>query len=154
MLREGDVAPGFTLESDSGERVALEQFRGRKVVLYFYPKDGTSGCTTEACEFRDNWQAVQAAGAVVLGVSPDGAASHRRFKEKHRLPFPLLSDPDHRVARAYGAWGEKRLYGRTYHGILRTTYLIDQEGRVARVFAKVKPKGHAGQVLAALREMT
>lgn len=153
MLAIGDRAPGFTLESDSGEPVSLDQFRGRTVVLYFYPKDGTSGCTTEACEFRDCWQAVQRAGAVVLGVSPDGVASHRRFKAKHRLPFPLLADPDHRVAEAYGAWGEKRLYGRRYHGILRTTYLIDREGRIARVFTKVKPGGHASQVLAALREM-
>ncbi|HXG44047.1 MAG TPA: thioredoxin-dependent thiol peroxidase [Gemmatimonadales bacterium] len=153
MLAEGDRAPGFTLESDSGEPVSLDQFRGRKVVLYFYPKDGTSGCTTEACEFRDHWKAVQETGAVVLGVSPDNVASHRRFKAKHRLPFPLLADPDHRVAEAYGAWGEKRLYGRRYHGILRTTYLIDREGHIARVFTKVKPRGHASQVLAALRDM-
>jgi peroxiredoxin Q/BCP len=153
MLKRGDPAPGFALESDTGERVTLDQFRGRKVVLYFYPKDGTSGCTTEACEFRDHWQAVQASGAVVLGISPDSVVSHRRFKGQHRLPFPLLADPDHQVAETYGAWGEKRLSGRRYHGILRTTYVIDREGRIARVFTKVKPRGHASQVLAALREI-
>ncbi len=151
MLTTGQQAPAFSLPSDSGETVSLAEFRGRKVVLYFYPKDDTSGCTIEACEFRDNWASVQAAGAVVLGVSPDGVASHRKFREKHALPFPLLVDEDHAVAERYGAWGEKSMYGRTYEGILRTTVLIDGQGRVQRVFPKVKPKGHAAEVLAELQ---
>jgi peroxiredoxin Q/BCP len=151
MLKPGDKAPPFSLSSDSGETVSLESLRGKKVVLYFYPKDDTSGCTVEACEFRDSWPRVRAAGAVVLGVSPDDEASHQKFKRKHSLPFPLLVDRDHRVAERYGAWGEKSMYGRKYQGILRTTVLIDEQGRVSRLFAKVKPKGHAAEVLAALR---
>jgi peroxiredoxin Q/BCP len=151
MLKPGDKAPAFSLTSDSGETVRLEALRGKKVVLYFYPKDDTTGCTVEACEFRDSWSSVRAAGAVVLGVSPDGEASHRKFKEKHALPFALLVDQDHKVAERYGAWGEKSMYGRKYQGILRTTVLIDELGRVTRVFPKVKPKGHAAEVLRALR---
>ena len=151
MLKPGDKAPSFSLSSDSGRNVSLADLTGKKVVLYFYPKDDTSGCTIEACEFRDSWSSVRAGGAVVLGVSPDGEAAHRKFKEKYALPFPLLVDPDHRVAEQYGAWGDKSMYGRKYKGILRTTFLIDEEGRVARVFPKVRPKGHAAAVLAALR---
>jgi peroxiredoxin Q/BCP len=151
MLKPGDKAPPFSLPSDSGETVSLESLRGKKVVLYFYPKDDTSGCTIEACEFRDSWPRVRAAGAVVLGVSPDDEASHQKFKKKHALPFPLLVDQDHRVAERYGAWGEKSMYGRKYQGILRTTVLIDEQGHVSRLFARVKPKGHAAEVLAALR---
>jgi peroxiredoxin Q/BCP len=130
--------------------VSLASLRGRPVVLYFYPKDDTSGCTTQACEFRDSWADVQARGAIVLGVSPDGVASHRKFRDKFALPFPLLADEDHAVAEAYGVWGEKSMYGRKYHGILRTTFVIDPAGRIAHVFEKVKPKGHAAQVLTAL----
>jgi len=152
MLKPGDKAPVFTLPSDSGETVSLAGLKGKRVVLYFYPRDDTSGCTVEACEFRDHWDRVTAAGAVVLGVSPDGIASHRKFRDKHRLPFPLLVDEDHRVAERYGAWGEKSMYGRKYQGILRTTVLIDAAGRVTRVFTKVRPKGHAAEVLAALQE--
>ncbi len=152
MLEEGRKTPGFSLPSDSGKTIALEDFKGRnKVVLYFYPKDDTSGCTAQACEFRDNWKAVQAAGAVVLGVSPDGVASHGKFKGKYQLPFPLLADEDHAVAEAYGAWGEKSMYGRKYHGILRTTFVIGTDGKIEKVFQKVKPKGHAAEVLAALK---
>lgn len=150
MLTAGRNAPAFTLPADDGSTVSLKDLRGRPVVLYFYPKDDTSGCTTEACEFRDSWKAVQRAGAVVLGVSPDGVSSHQKFKAKYRLPFPLLADTEHTVAEAYGAWGEKSMYGRKYFGILRTTFLIDGEGKVARIFEKVKPKGHAAEVLAAL----
>jgi len=149
-LAEGARAPAFTLPSDSGSPVSLKSFKGSPVVLYFYPKDDTSGCTTEACGFRDSWRAVQAAGAVVLGVSPDGPASHQKFRKKYELPFPLLADEDHAVAEAYGAWGEKSMYGRKYFGVLRTTYIIDPAGKIARVFAKVKPRGHAAEVLAAL----
>jgi peroxiredoxin Q/BCP len=150
MLKEGAKAPAFSLPADDGSTVALEDLRGKKVVLYFYPKDDTSGCTTEACEFRDTWTSVRKKGAVVLGVSPDGVKSHGRFKAKFELPFPLLADEDHAVAEAYGVWGEKSMYGRKYFGILRTTFIIDEAGRVAKVFEKVKPKGHAAEVLAAL----
>jgi len=150
MLKEGAKAPAFSLPSDDGSTVALKDLKGKKVVLYFYPKDDTSGCTTEACEFRDSWAAVKRKGAVVLGVSPDGVTSHGKFKQKYDLPFPLLADEDHAVAEAYGAWGEKSMYGRKYFGILRTTFVIDESGRVAKVFEKVKPKGHAAEVLAAL----
>ncbi|MFL5520517.1 MAG: thioredoxin-dependent thiol peroxidase [Gemmatimonadales bacterium] len=151
MLKEGAKAPAFSLPADDGRTVALKELKGTKVVLYFYPKDDTSGCTVEACEFRDSWASVQRMGAVVLGVSPDGVKSHGRFKEKFELPFPLLADEDHAVANAYGVWGEKSMYGRKYFGILRTTFIIDEAGRVAKVFEKVKPKGHAAEVLAALR---
>lgn len=151
MLKTGTRAPAFSLPADDGTTVALRQFKGRKVVIYFYPKDDTSGCTTEACEFRDSWKAVQQAGAVVLGVSPDPVASHAKFKAKYRLPFPLLADTDHAMAEAYGVWGEKSMYGRKYFGILRTTFILDEDGKVMRVFEKVKPKGHAAEVLAALR---
>ena len=118
MLEAGAKAPRFTLPSDEGRTVSLDDLKGKKIVLYFYPKDDTSGCTAQACEFRDNWKSVQAAGAVVLGVSPDGVTSHGKFKAKYQLPFPLLADEDHALAEAYGAWGEKSMYGRKYHGIL------------------------------------
>lgn len=150
MLKPGQPAPDFELESDSGESVSLSHFRGSKVILYFYPKDDTSGCTAEACEFRDRIAVIEDQNAVVLGVSPDSAESHQRFRGKYELPFTLLADPDHQVAEAYGAWGEKKRYGRTYEGILRTTFLIDEGGKIERVFENVKPKGHGDQVLAAL----
>ncbi len=152
MLEPGAKAPGFSLPADDGTTVSLEELRGRKVVLYFYPKDDTSGCTKEACEFRDSWQQVRQNGAVVLGVSPDPVPSHQKFKRKYQLPFPLLADTDHKVASAYGAWGQKSMYGRKYQGILRTTFLIDGDGRIAKVFEKVRPAGHAAEVLAALGE--
>jgi peroxiredoxin Q/BCP len=151
-LVPGAKAPAFKALSDTGATVALKDFKGHPVVLYFYPKDDTSGCTTEACEFRDSWRAVQAAGAVVLGVSPDGVASHQKFKKKYELPFTLLVDEDHAVAEAYGAWGEKSMYGRKYFGVLRKTYIIDARGKITHVFPKVKPRGHAAEVLAALAE--
>lgn len=151
MLGTGVKAPDFSLPADDGSTVTLAGLKGRKVVLYFYPKDDTSGCTKEACGFRDSWKDVQRTGAVVLGVSPDGVVSHQKFKHKYDLPFPLLADTDHRVAEAYGAWGEKSMYGRRYQGILRTTFVIDGEGRIAHVFEKVKPDGHAAEVLATLR---
>ena len=147
MLTPGSRAPAFSLPADDATTVSLKSLAGKTVVLYFYPKDDTSGCTVEACEFRDRWGAVKKAGAVVLGVSPDPVSSHLKFKKKFDLPFPLLADIDHAVAEAYGAWGEKSMYGRKYHGILRTTFIIDGSGRIARVFQKVKPKGHAAQVL-------
>jgi len=153
MLKAGDKAPAFALPSIEGRTVRLGDLRGKPVVLYFYPKDDTPGCTKEACSFRDAWSEIQETGAVVLGVSPDDAASHEKFRAKYRLPFPLLSDPDHAVADAYGAWGEKSMYGRKYEGILRTTFLIDGTGVVRRVFEKVRPDGHADEVLAAVQQL-
>jgi peroxiredoxin Q/BCP len=152
MLKVGDTAPEFELESDTGEKVKLSSLRGKKVVLYFYPKDNTPGCTTEACELRDRQPRLQRRGAVVLGVSPDSVKSHQKFKAKYDLPFPLLADTDHSVAEAYGAWGEKKMYGKTYQGILRTTFIIDENGTVEQVFEKVKPKGHGDQVLEAVQK--
>jgi peroxiredoxin Q/BCP len=151
MLQPNTPAPEFTLPADDGREVSLADYRGRKVVLYFYPKDDTPGCTTEACGFRDDHGAILAAGAAVLGVSPDPVKSHVKFKVKFSLPFALLSDPDHRVAEMYGAWGEKKMYGKEYEGILRTTYIIDEKGTITHVFPNVKVSEHSGEVLAALR---
>lgn len=150
MLQEGMQAPDFSLPSDGGGLVALSDYRGRKVVLYFYPKDNTPGCTAEACGFRDGYADLLAAGAVVLGVSPDPVPSHDRFKLKFSLPFALLSDQDHKVAELYGAWGEKKMYGKTSQGILRSTFVIDEEGKIVRIFRRVKPDGHAKEILAVL----
>ncbi|MCL7926554.1 MAG: thioredoxin-dependent thiol peroxidase [marine benthic group bacterium] len=146
MLNEGDIAPDFELATYGGDTIKLSDLRGRRVVLYFYPKDDTSGCTKEACGFRDNLAALEESNATVIGVSPDGVASHEKFRDKYDLNFPLLSDPDHQVAEAYGAWGTKKMYGREYQGILRSTFVIDPEGRIEKVYAKVKPAEHAGQV--------
>lgn len=151
MLQPNTPAPEFTLPADDGREVSLADYRGRKVVLYFYPKDDTPGCTTEACGFRDDHGAILAAGAAVLGVSPDPVKSHVKFKVKFSLPFALLSDPDHRVAEMYGAWGKKKMYGKEYEGILRTTYIIDEKGTITHVFPNVKVSEHSGEVLAALR---
>ncbi|MDR7537759.1 MAG: thioredoxin-dependent thiol peroxidase [Armatimonadota bacterium] len=150
MLKVGDRAPAFTAQTDGGETVRLADFRGRKVVLYFYPKDDTPGCTREACSFRDHHDALQAAGAVVLGVSADSVASHRRFKEKYRLPFSLLSDPDRKIVTAYGVWKEKTIAGRLGFGIERTTFIIDEQGIITHIFPKVRVDGHTEEVLAAL----
>lgn len=150
MLKENDAAPEFTLENQDGESVSLSDFRGRKVVLYFYPKDDTSGCTVQACELRDNADTFDARGAVILGVSPDPVKSHRKFADKYELPFTLLADVDHRVAEAYGVWQEKSMYGRKYWGNERTTFVIDEQGRIAKVLPKVKPAEHVDQVLASL----
>lgn len=152
-LPVGSEAPDFTLPSSQGGEFRLAAFRGRWVVLYFYPKDMTPGCTTEACEFRDFSAELEDMGAVVVGVSADPISSHQKFTEKHALNFPLLCDSEHAVARAYGAFGEKNFAGKKRMGILRTTYLIDPEGKVARVWEKVKAQGHAAQVVAALREL-
>lgn len=151
MLLEGTLAPDFTLPTDGGSEVTLSEYRGKKVVLYFYPKDDTPGCTTEACSFRDAYSEFILAGAVVLGVSPDSVKSHDRFKAKFSLPFALLSDADHHVAEKYGAWGEKKMYGKTTMGIIRSTYVIDEEGRILKVFPRVRPENHSAEVLAVLR---
>ena len=151
MLKAVDKAPDFRVPSDKGEEVTLSQFLGKKdVVLYFYPKDNTSGCTKEACSFRDNLPQIEAKNTVVLGVSPDSVKSHQGFIQKQNLNFTLLSDPDHVVAEAYGAWGEKSMYGKKYMGILRTTFIIGKDGKIKKVFEKVKADGHAVEVLAAL----
>ena len=150
MLTEGTMAPDFRLPADGGGEVTLSDYRGKRVVLYFYPKDNTSGCTQEACDFRDDYSQITAAGAVVLGVSPDSVKSHDGFKLKYNLPFYLLSDPDHRVAEMYGVWGEKKMYGKTYMGIIRTTFVIDEEGTIIKVFPKVRVKGHSQEVVEAL----
>lgn len=150
MLDEGKKAPDFTLPRDGGEEVSLSDFRGQKVVLYFYPKDNTSGCTTQACEFRDQHPDFQKLDTVILGVSPDSVRSHQGFRDKHELTFPLLADTEHKVAEAYGVWKEKSMYGRKYWGIERSTFLIDEDGRLQKVWRKVKARGHAQEVLAAL----
>jgi peroxiredoxin Q/BCP len=150
VVREGEPAPDFTLASDSGETVTLSSFRGRRIVLYFYPKDDTPGCTTQACGIRDAWSDFEDSGAVVLGVSPDDEGSHVEFKSKYGLPFTLLADPGHAVADAYGVWGELMIDGEPLPAVLRTTFVIDEDGNVARVFRKVDPNAHASDVLAAL----
>ena len=150
VVEEGKPAPTFTLPSDSGEDVSLESFRGKPVVLYFYPKDDTPGCTAQACGIRDVWGELERKGAVVLGVSPDSPKKHVKFREKYGLPFTLLSDEEHEVAEQYGTWVEKRMYGKTYMGMERSTFVIDADGNVAKVMRKVKPADHADDVLAAL----
>jgi thioredoxin-dependent peroxiredoxin len=150
MVEEGKPAPDFELTSDSGETVRLSELRGKPVVVYFYPKDDTPGCTAQACGIRDNYEAFGERGAVVLGISPDDESSHAKFKQKYGLPFTLLADPDHEVADRYGVWGERSMYGKTYMGIERSTFVIDANGDVARVMRRVKPDTHAEQVLEAL----
>jgi thioredoxin-dependent peroxiredoxin len=150
VIEEGKAAPDFELQSDTGETVKLSELRGKPVVLYFYPKDDTPGCTTEACEFRDAYDVFRERGAVVLGVSPDDVSSHEKFKTKYELPFTLLADPDHRVAEQYGVWGERKFAGKTYMGINRSTFLIDADGNVARAMLGIKPAGHASAVLDSL----
>lgn len=147
MLLEGAPAPEFDLAADDGSRIKLADLRGKKVVLYFYPKDDTPGCTTQACEIRDRIQEFDAQGAIVLGISPDSVASHKKFKEKYNLNFPLLSDEGHKIAEAYGVWKQNSMFGVKYWGNERTSFVIDEEGRVAKVLPKVKPGQHAGQVL-------
>jgi peroxiredoxin Q/BCP len=150
MVEEGKPAPDFELTTDTGERVKLSDFRGRAVVLYFYPKDDTSGCTKEACGFRDVYSEFEQRGAVVLGVSPDDEASHVRFKEKYSLPFTLLADPEHKVAETYGVWVERSYAGRKYMGINRSTFVIDADGTLVKAMHSVKPDGHPDKVLQAL----
>lgn len=152
-IEPGAKAPAFTLTADSGEKVRLSELKGSPVVLYFYPKDDTPGCTKEACAFRDAESKLAKAGATVLGVSPDDVASHVKFRDKYSLNFPLLADPDHKIAEKYGAWREKNMYGKKSMGIQRSTFVIDAAGKVAKVWKRVKVDGHDQQVLDALAEL-
>ena len=153
MPAVGDHAPDFTVLTDTGGTLTLSDLQGTPVVLYFYPKDDTSGCTTEACEFRDLFPRFKRDKAVVLGVSPDPVTSHAKFKAKYELPFTLLADTEKAISQAYGVWKEKSMYGRKYMGVERTTFIIDAAGRIAQLFAKVKPAGHAEEVMAALKAL-
>ena len=150
MLKEGDKAPEFTLKNDEEKDISLSDFKGRKVVLYFYPKDNTPGCTKEAVSFKEAYDDISAKGAVVIGISKDSAASHKKFRDKNALPFYLLSDTDHAVIEAYGAWQEKKLYGKISMGIVRSTYVIDENGVIIKAYPKVKPDVHGKEVLEAL----
>jgi thioredoxin-dependent peroxiredoxin len=152
-IENGIEAPDFTLPDQDGMPRRLSEYRGSPVVLYFYPKDDTPGCTTEACNFRDDYSAFQDAGVIILGVSPDNAKSHTKFKSKYDLPFTLLADEDHGVCLQYGVWGPKKFMGREYEGVLRTTFLIDRAGSIVKVFEKVKPDQHSAEILAALAEV-
>lgn len=149
-ISAGIPAPAFSVPDETGTVRSLDDFRGKYVVLYFYPKDDTPGCTTEACNFRDDYSAYEKAGVIILGVSPDSPKSHTKFKQKFNLPFSLLADEDHAICEAYGVWAQKKFMGREYMGVLRTTFLIDPEGRVVKVFEDVKPADHSAEVLAAL----
>jgi len=153
VLEPGQDAPDFTLPDQDGNEVTLSALRGRPVVVYFYPKDDTPGCTTQACDIRDQWTEFEAAGAVVLGISPDTVESHDRFRAKHELPHTLLADPDKQVMEPWGAWGEKTLYGKKTVGVIRSTVLVDADGQVAKVWKRVQAKKHAEQVLKALADL-
>jgi peroxiredoxin Q/BCP len=150
-ILSGIPAPEFSLEDEKGAIRSLSEFRGHPVVLYFYPKDDTPGCTTEACNFRDDYSQYSKAGIIILGVSPDSSKSHAKFKAKYGLPFPLLADEEHKLCELYAVWGLKKNYGREYYGVLRTTFLIDEAGKIIHVFENVKPAGHSGEILSALK---
>ena len=152
MLKEGSTAPAFKTKDANGETVSLKDLRGQKVVLYFYPKDDTPGCTKEACSFRDAFSQFKKRGIAVLGVSPDSETSHKKFETKYKLPFTLLADTDRSIAETYGVWGEKKFMGRTYMGVNRTTFLIDEKGKIKKIFEKVKPEDHASEVLEAFAD--
>ena len=152
MLKEGASAPAFTTKDAEGDTVRLKDFRGQKVVLYFYPKDDTPGCTKEACSFRDAFSKFKKRGIQVFGVSPDGEASHKKFAAKYKLPFTLLADTDNAISDTYGVYGQKKFMGRTYMGVNRTTFLIDEKGKIQKVFEKVKPEEHANEVLEAFED--
>ncbi|MDR7317819.1 thioredoxin-dependent thiol peroxidase [Brevibacillus nitrificans] len=152
MTAIGQAAPDFTLEANENQTISLSSYRGKNVVLYFYPKDMTPGCTTEACDFRDYHPKFKQLDTIVLGISPDSVKSHDKFVAKHELPFPLLADPEHRVAEAYGVWVLKKMYGREYMGIERSTFVIDKQGNIAKAWTKVKVKGHVQEVLQFIEE--
>jgi len=150
LLSENGIAPDFSLADETGKMHGLSDYAGKNLLLYFYPKDDTPGCTTEACSFRDDYAEYSKAGVVILGVSADSVASHAKFKAKYHLPFSLLADVDHKVCESYGVWGRKKMMGKEYDGIFRTSYLIGADGKIKKVFADVKPNGHSQEVLAAL----
>ncbi len=150
-LKEGSKAPAFTAKDQNGNTITLGQFKGKKVILYFYPKDNTPGCTAEACDFRDNYQSLNSQGIEVLGVSVDDEKSHQKFITKYDLPFTLLADTDHKIVNAYGVWAEKNMYGKKYMGINRTTFIIDEEGTIAHIIKKVDTKNSTAQVQALLK---
>lgn len=150
QLSEGDNAPAFKAKDQNGKAVSLADFKGKKVILYFYPEDDTPTCTIEACNLRDNFKPLQQKGLVVLGVSPDDEKKHKKFEEKYQLPFTLLADPDKKIIDKYGVWGEKNMYGRKYMGLLRTTFLIDEKGKIIKIFKKPKSKIHSEEILKAL----
>jgi peroxiredoxin Q/BCP len=149
-LKEGDLAPAIEARDENGELITLEEYRGKKVVLFFYPKDNTPGCTAEACDLRDNYARFMEEGFEIIGVSADSEKSHRNFKSKYELPFRLISDVDKKVLQDYGAWGEKKMYGKSYMGILRTTFIINEEGYVEKILRKVKTKEHSEQIFSEL----
>ena len=150
QLKEGLQAPVFKGKDQEGNWISLEDFKGKKVILYFYPKDNTPGCTAEACNLRDNYEDLLSRGFAIIGVSPDNESSHQRFREKYRLPFSLIADPEKKIIESYGVWGEKKRFGKKYFGVLRTTYIIDQEGNIQRAITKVDTKNHTIQILEAL----
>ena len=152
-ISTGITAPDFVALDENGKPRGLKDFRGKAVILYFYPADDTPGCTKEACNFRDDYSAYQNAGVTILGVSPDTVDSHIKFKAKYNLPFPLLADADHKICDAYGVWGPKKMMGREYEGVLRTTFLIDKQGNIAHVFENVRPAEHSAEVLKALKSL-
>lgn len=151
VIIKDEFAPDFQLADENGDLRKLSDYLGQPVVLYFYPKDDTPGCTTEACEFRDDYSNYESNGVIILGVSPDTSKSHKKFKTKYGLPFTILADVDHSVCDLYGVWGEKSMYGRKYFGVKRTTFLINQKGKIIEIFENVVPKGHSNQILAALK---
>jgi peroxiredoxin Q/BCP len=150
VLKVNSLAPEFKLKGEDGVEHTLSQYKGKDVIVYFYPKDDTPGCTTEACNFRDDYSAYEKSGVVILGISPDSPASHAKFKLKYHLPFTLLADEDHKVCELYNVWGKKKMYGREYDGVLRTTFLISKDGKVIKVFENVKPAEHSKEILALL----
>lgn len=151
ILKEGDNAPDFNGIDQNGDSVSLNQFKGKKVILYFYPKDNTPGCTNEACNLRDNYNDILEKGLDVIGISPDSEASHKKFIDKHKLPFVLISDPDKKILNLYNAWGEKKLYGKVYDGVLRKTFIISEDQIIERIFTKVKTKDHTNQIYQELK---
>lgn len=150
MLKEKTSAPDFTLPDETGEMRSLSNYLGQNIVLYFYPKDDTTGCTTEACNFRDDYSAYEKSDVVIIGVSPDSPQSHAKFKAKYQLPFTLLADEDHKVCELYEVWGKKKMYGKEYDGVFRTTYIIGKDGKILKVFENVKPADHSAEILAVL----
>jgi peroxiredoxin Q/BCP len=146
-IKEGDKAPAFSGKNQNGEQITIEQFKGKKLILYFYPKDNTPGCTAESCDLRDGYEELKGKGYEVVGVSPDSEKSHQNFSSKYNLPFHLIADTEKEILNAYGAWGMKKMYGKAYEGVLRTTFIIDENGTVVKVFTKVKTKEHVQQIL-------